>query len=143
MILKIFRGVWFISLLVVVANLMYVYAGLPEEVIIHKSEGSPYVISKEVLFYSWLALIGVVNLLVYVFGRSLAPDEGFRTWFTGLIISLNTFFIIGFSFIGLYNSHENFDFSRIDIVLYFGIALVCVWITSWPIVLLVRRFQRE
>lgn len=141
MILKVFRGVWFISFLAVVANLMWVYAGLPEQVVVKELETSSYAIGREVLFYSWLAIIGIVNVMIYLFGKSVTPDEGFRTWLTGLIISLNVFLVIGLSFIGLYNSNENFDFSRVGVVLYFGVGLVGLWITSWPIVLLFRKLS--
>lgn len=143
MVLKIFRGVWFISMMVVLANLLYVYAGLPEEVIVNETNGIPFLLDREVLFYGWLALLGVVNVMIYIFTKSIAPSEDFRTWFTGLIITLNTFFIIGFSFIGLYNSSENFDFSRIGFVLYFGIGLVGIWLTGWPVFLLYRKLSSQ
>jgi hypothetical protein len=93
------------------------------------------------LFYSWLAIVGAVNVLVYLFSKSLVPDEGFRIWFTGLIITLNFFLVIALSFIGLYNSSEAFDFSRAGIVLYIGIGLIAAWVVSWPIVLLVRKLS--
>ena len=132
---------WFLSMLAVMANLLYVYAGLPEEVKVRDLETAEYSINKEVIFYSWLALIAIINALVYVFNKSIAPDEGFRAWFTGLVISMNIFFIIAFSFIGLYNSNENFDFSRIGFVLYFGVGIVCVWLTSWPVILVIRKLS--
>lgn len=141
MVLKVFRGVWFISFLAVVANLMWVYAGLPEQVVIRELEVSTYAIDRDVLFYAWLAVIGIVNTMAYVFGKSSFTDEAFRTWFTGLIITINIFLIIGFSFIGLYNSTENFDFGRVGVVLYFGLGLIGLWITSWPVIVLYRKFS--
>lgn len=139
MISKVFRGVWFISFLAVVANLMWVYAGLPEQVVIRELEVSTYAMDKEVLFYAWLAIIGLGNTMAFVFGKPKVSDEGFRTWFTGLIITINIFLVIAFSFIGLYNSTEKFDFARAGVVLYFGIGLIGVWITSWPIIVLYRK----
>ncbi|MBX2963255.1 MAG: hypothetical protein KF687_12135 [Cyclobacteriaceae bacterium] len=141
MILKVFRGVWFISLLGVVANLMWVYAGLPENVVIHEEGVSQYVLNKEILFYSWLGIIGVINLMIYVFGKPLTPDEGFRSWFTGLIINLNVFLVVSMSFIGLYNSTEKFDFSQAGIVIYIVLGLVGIWLTSWLVVVLVRKIS--
>lgn len=141
MILKIFKGVWFISMLAVVANMLYVYAGLPEEVVVGEEDLSNYVIGREILFYSWLAVVGITNVLVYVFGKSIEPDETFRTWLTGLIITVNLFFIIGLSFIGLYNSSETFDFNRAGIVLYISMGLMGIWLTSWPVILVLRRLK--
>lgn len=140
MILKVFRGVWFLSLLAAMANLMYVYAGLPEQVVVLEEGISITAISKETAFYVWLAVLGFVNVLVYVFNKNLVPSEEFRTWFTGLIICLNLFFIIAFSFIGLYNSSEGFDFSRAGIVLYISLGLVGAWIVGGAIYGLFKRF---
>lgn len=141
MILKVFRGVWFLSLMAAMANLMYVYAGLPEQVVVQEEGINTTAISKETVFYVWLAVLGIVNVLVYVFGKKLVPSEALRTWFTGLIICLNLFFIIAFSFIGLYNSSESFDFSRAGIVLYISLGLVGAWIVGGAIYGLVKRFS--
>ncbi|MBX2970554.1 MAG: hypothetical protein KF803_14385 [Cyclobacteriaceae bacterium] len=141
MILKVFRGVWFLSLMAAMANLMYVYAGLPEQVVVQEEGINTTAISKETVFYVWLAVLGIVNVLVYVFGKKLVPSEALRTWFTGLIICLNLFFIIAFSFIGLYNSSESFDFSRAGIVLYISLGLVVAWIVGGAIYGLVKRFS--
>ncbi len=139
MILKILKGVWFISLLAAGANLLYVYASLPGDVAIHEEELYTVSIGRESLFYTAMVLIGVVNLLVYLFHRSLTPDEGFRMWLHGLVISLNIFFVIGFSFIALYNSAEKFDFSRLGIFIYSAVGLVIVCALTWPVILVVRR----
>jgi hypothetical protein len=141
MIVKILRGVWFISMLAVVANLLYVYAGLPEEVVVFEEGADINTVGRETMFYSWFTIVGAVNVLVYIFSKSLVPDEGFRTWFTGLIITLNFFLIIALSFISLHNSNESFDFSRTGVVLYIALGLVVAWLISWPIVLLIRKFS--
>ncbi len=139
MILKIFKGVWFISMLAVLANLMWVYAGLPEDVVLMEEDGNPQGVGRETLFFSWLAIIGCLNVLIYVFNKSLTPDETFRTWFTGLIIALNIFLVIALSYIGLYNSSEKFDFGRAGLVVYFGVFLVGGWLVSWPVILFFKK----
>lgn len=131
---------WFLSLLGVLANLMYVYAGLPEQVNVAEEGGATtYVLDKETLFYCALAFIAVLNLLVYLFSKSIAPSEGFRAWIHGLVITLNIFFVVAFSFIGLYNSSENFDYTRIAPIIYGSVALVVLWSVSWPIYFIGRR----
>lgn len=132
---------WFLSLLGVLANLMYVYAGLPEEVNIAEEGGATtYVLDKETLFYCAIAFVAVLNLLVYLFSKSITPDEGFRAWLHGLVITLNIFFVVGFSFIGLYNSSENFDYPRIGPIIYGSIVLVVLWSLAWPVYFIGRRF---
>jgi len=140
MVLKVFRGVWFISFLAVVANLMWVYVELPQEVVLQEQDTKLVTLNKEFLFYGWMALVGLVNVMVYLLSKKVVPDEALRAWFTGLIILLNLFFVISLSYIGLYNSSEKFDYIRAGIVLYFGIGLIGVWITSWPVILLKRKF---
>lgn len=140
MILKVFKAVWFLSLLGVLANLMYVYAGLPELVSVAEEGGATtYVMEKETVFYAALAFILVMNLLVYLFSKSIAPSESFRTWLHGLVITINIFFVVGFSFISLYNSAERFDFARIGPIIYGSVILVMVWTIAWPVYLVGRK----
>jgi uncharacterized membrane protein len=140
MILRVFKAVWFLSLLAVLANLMYVYAGLPEQVsVAEKAGATSHLMHKEALFYSALAFIAILNLLVYLFSKSITPDENFRAWLHGLVITLNLFFIVGFSFIGVYNSAERFDYSAIGSIIYGSIVLVVLWALSWPVYSIGRR----
>src|SRR5687768_9146301 len=122
MALKLFKAIWFLSMLSVLGNLMYVYAGLPEEVSL--MEGGTLLIGREPLFYTAMGVIALANVMVYLFSKKLTPREDFRSWLHGLVITLNIFFIIGMSFIGLYNSAEKFDFARIGFIIYSSVGLV-------------------
>lgn len=139
MTLKIFRAVWFLSMLAVLANLMYVYAGLPEEINLATGTDA-FVIGKESFFYVALVMIAIANLLVYLFSKKLMPQEDFRIWLHGFVVTLNIFFIIGLSFIGLYNSLERFDFSRIGFIIYSSVGLVVLWVVGWPLYLIGKKF---
>lgn len=134
MILKIFKAVWFVSLLAVLANLLYVYAGWPEQVQLYAAGGEWFEVGREPLFYAAITAITVFNLLVYLFSKNVAPSETFRSWLHGQIITLNVFFIISLSFIGLYNSAEHFDYSRIGGIIYASVGLVLLWAISWPLI---------
>lgn len=125
-------------MLAVLGNLMYVYAGLPEEVSLN--EDRTLLIGREPLFYIAMGLIALANVMVYLFSKKLTPKEDFRAWLHGLVITLNIFFIIGMSFIGLYNSAEKFDFARIGFIIYSSVGLVGLWATSWPVYLVVKKF---
>jgi hypothetical protein len=132
MILKIFKAVWFLSLLGLLVGFMFIYAAVPEQLIIHEGNGFR-TISREALFYSAVLLFAVCNVLVFVISALYRrSSEEFLCWFYGLIVSLNIFFIIALNFIHLYNSGEKFDYSRIGYVIYGSVGLVFLWALGWP-----------
>jgi len=141
MILKIFRVVWFFSILAVLGFFMYTYAALPDPLVVVDGE-EQITIGKETWFYSILVLVAVFNMFVYVF-RSLnrqRPDpeagEAFVTWFYGLVIFLNLFVIVAVSYVSLFNGGERFEYERIGIIIYGSIALMIAWALSWPVYLI-------
>jgi hypothetical protein len=140
MILKIFRAVWFVSVLGVLAHLLFVYASLGENVIIQEEATGQTVVGREFLFYVMMIMLVITNVLVYIIGKMYPKEENFRSWFHGLIISINIFFVVAMSLILTYNSGERFDFSRIVNIIYGSIALVVIWSVSWPLYSIFRRF---
>jgi hypothetical protein len=140
MVLKIFKAMWFLSVLAVFVNLLYIYAGLPELVAVFEEGPEIYSIGRDTLFYSCIGVIGVSNLFVFLISKTYYPNEDFRSWIHGLVISLNIFFITCISFIGVYNSAESFVFSRAGIVIYTTLAIIGVWTISWPFYLLYRKY---
>jgi hypothetical protein len=140
MILKIFRVMWFFSILAVLGSFMYVYASLPDPVLVME-DPERFTISKEVLFYIILATLAIFNMFVYVF-RSLnktEEGEGFVSWYCGLVICLNLFFIVACSYISLFNSGERFDYTQIGFIIYGSVGLMILWAFSWPVYLAGRK----
>ncbi len=141
MYLKIFRVVWFVSILAVMGVFMYVYASLPDPVVV--LEQPEYVtVGKESFFYVMLGLIAIFNAFVYIF-RSLRrheEGEGFVTWFYGLVICLNIFFIVACAYVSLFNSGEAFDYSRIGVIIYGAIFLILAWIAGGIIWSIAQKF---
>lgn len=139
MTLKLFRAVWFLSVLVVLANLLYVYASLPESVVIQ--EADPVSLTREWLFYILMIGIVIINLLVYLF-KMIYDDQGenVRAWFHGLIITINLFLIISMHALNVYNSSEMFDHSRVSVFLGGSLGLIVIWAALWPLYLLVQKF---
>jgi cytochrome c biogenesis factor len=126
-------------MLTVLASLLYVYAGLPESVIVQEEATGKIIANREFFFYAVATILLIINVLIYIMSKVYRQDEDFLTWFNGLIITINIFFIISMSLIQLYNSQENFNFSRIGFVIYGGVALVVIWALSWPIYVLFRK----
>jgi hypothetical protein len=139
MVLRIFRAVWFVSVLVLFAALLYGYAGWQENMIIQDKANDQISLDRDLLFYSLVATFVLVNGLVYLIAWLSAKDESFRAWFHGLIIAINVFFVIALSLIGLYNSAENYDYSRIGNIVYGSIALVFFWAFMWPAYLVYKK----
>ena len=139
MALKLIKGVWFLSMLVALVALLYVYAGLPQEVIVQDEGGERVAISNEAFFYIVMFLMAIANAMVYAMAKVFKNNEDLRTWFYGLVTTLNIFFVIGMNMVSLYNSNEKYDFARIDFIIYGSVALIIVWAISWPIYSLFKR----
>lgn len=143
MALKVFKGVWFLSLLVFLVVFIYDYAALPEKITLQETE-TPLAISRDGLFYGFIGMVAVINMLVFVVSRLFPEkDADFKTWFYGLVITLNIFFIVSISFIGLYNSTEKFDYESIGIIIYGSLGLLAVWALGWPVYRVLRSLQAK
>jgi hypothetical protein len=139
MILKIFKAVWFLSLMAWLALFLYVYASLPAEVLIRETENKVF-LSREAVFYLFLAAIVVVNGLVFIVSRLFTDRQNFLSWFCGLIICFNFFFVIVLNFINLVNSGEKFNYDRIGYVIYGSVGLFVLWAVGWPVYSFFRKF---
>jgi hypothetical protein len=142
--LKIFKAVWFLSVIAVLANLLYIYAGFPGETVVIREEGLVNTsISKETFFYLALLSLTVVNVTVYLVAKAIPNDLDTRAWFHGLVITLNIFFVVAFSLIGLVNSAEHYDYSRIGFTIYGSVTLFVAWAISWPIYKIFTRLTAK
>src|SRR5882757_2098862 len=140
MALKILKVIWVFSFLGIMASFMYVYAGLPEKVVVSENPQT-VTLSRETLFYIALSVIAIANALVFWVTRIFSEKESdFKAWFYGLIACANLFFVIGLSFISLYNSNEKYDFARLGVIIYGSVGLLLVWATSWPVYRVVQKF---
>ena len=148
MTLKIFRVVWFFSIVGVLGFFLYTYAALPDPIIV-MDDAEQISIGKEVWFYTVLLLVAVFNMFVYVFrslyrNRPTLPDgsregDAFVAWFYGLVITLNAFFIVAVSYISLFNGGERFEYQRIGFIVYGSIGLMVAWVCAWPVYLIFAK----
>ncbi|MFZ1807369.1 MAG: hypothetical protein WAU36_09120 [Cyclobacteriaceae bacterium] len=140
MILKIIKAVWFLSLMGFMAIFMYIYASLPQQVVIQ--EGAEMVsVSRDTVFYLTLGVAALINVLVFVFSKLYGnSNEPLSVWFYGQIILLNFFFCTVLGYFNVVNSGENFAFDNLGIVIYGSIALIIIWAIGWPVYSLSRKF---
>ena len=143
MALKLLKGVWFLSMFVALLVLLYIYAGLPQAVIIQEENGAPVSISNDAFFYILMALLVIANVLTYIMAKLYKTATDFRAWFYGLIATMNLFFIIGMNLISLYNSGERFEYQRIQFVIYGSLALIILWASLWPLFALFKRLSAK
>jgi hypothetical protein len=141
MALKLFRLVWFLSVLVLLATLLYGYAGWQPELIVQDDLSGRVIMTRDALFYTIVGSFLIINVLVYLMRKMFRDEEGFRAWFQGLIITINIFLIIAINLIGLYNSTERFNYDRIAVIIYGSIALIIGWAVTWPIYILYKKFS--
>lgn len=137
MTLKLFRAAWFLSVLIVLGNLLYVYASLPELVSVQEDE--PVSVSKEWLFYIVMVAIVLINVLVYLFKMMYQDAENMRSWFHGLIVTINIFLIVSMQAVNVYNSTEMFDHNRVDFFIAGSLGLIIVWAAFWPVYLVFQK----
>ena len=139
MALKLLKGIWFVSMVAALGALLYVYAGLPQVVVVQSEGGVNVSISNEVFFYLVMMFLAISNVMVFITGKLFQREEDFRTWFYGLITTLNIFFFIALVYIMQYNSNERFDYGRVAFLIYGSVGLIVLWAVSWPTYLIFYR----
>lgn len=139
MLVRITGFAWFVSLLAVLATLLYVYAMLPESVLVFEEGIDQVRFSREGVFYLVIGIAGVFNAFNFVMRNLYKDDNGFRAWFYFLTISLNLFVILAVCIIGIINSNERYEFTRLGTGLYISMGLFAVIAITWPVYALFRR----
>ena len=143
MAVKIFKFVWFFSLLASVAIFFYIYASLPLDVAVQEGD-KPLTISREVLFYSALGIIALTNVLVFIVANIFTEEQtDFKSWFYGFVAALNLFFVTVINFLGVFNSGDRYDYSNIGVLIYGSVGLIVLWSVSWPVYALSRKFMSK
>lgn len=139
MILKIIKAVWFLSLMGFMAIFMYIYASLPQQVVIQ--EGVERLsLSRDSVFYITLGVVALINVLVFVFSKLYGNrNEPFSVWFFGQIILLNFFFITVLGYFNVLNSGERFTYNDLGVVIYGSVALIIIWAIGWPLYSVSRK----
>ncbi len=141
--LKIIKALWFVSVVASLLNLLYVFASIPEEIVVQQEGASQFLVGRDSFFYIIMVMLALINGMVYIFSKAYAKQESLRTWFYSVIISINIFFIISLSLISLYNSTEKYDYARISIPLYGSLGLVVIAAISWPLILAFKRISAK
>lgn len=123
---KIFKTIWVISLLAATGTFLYAYATLPETVVFGlgtTSRGS--------FFYAALILLTVMNSAAFILPKLLDSDT-LIAWFYGALATFHLFAVSSFIFLGVINSNETYDYSRLGPMVIGSFALFCGWLLVLP-----------
>lgn len=138
MALKIFKGIWFLSAAAFIFFFLYGYASLPENVLL--SDSIPVIsVSRDAFFYLFFTFVALLNASVFAIPRLYAGNGLFITWFFGLIILLNCFFLVVAGFVSVFNSGENFNYERLGLIIYGSLILIFLWVASHPVYLFYQK----
>jgi len=58
-----------------------------------------------------------------------------------MIATLNIFFIAVLGFIYVFNGGDRYDYTRMAPAIYGSLILVCLWLISWPVIKIFRKFS--
>ena len=147
---RILKMIWLVSFIGVNITLFYVFAGLPEMVAFSGDDNTSIdYIDKDLFFYFFLAVIGVLNVLIYVLAskgiglKNMSSYKMYRLvgWEYGMAIVINIFLAISMFFINIFNSGEKFEYSNFGYLVYFSLGLVILWVLSLPFVIYSARIR--
>ncbi|MCI0751316.1 MAG: hypothetical protein L0Y35_05725 [Flammeovirgaceae bacterium] len=137
--LKLFRAVWFLSVFLSMTALLYAYASIQGDILLLEGNETLASASRDSFVYAGMALLALINVSVYL-AKAAIKDEVILSWYYGLVITINIFLIVSFSYVQLNSSGEKFDFERIGFIIYGSLFLCGLWLLAGlPLMILRRR----
>lgn len=138
-IISVFTSLTFILFL---AILLIVYAFLPDPVgiLFYKDGNTVYEITRNTFFYTSLGLFFLLQLAFYLFriyvlnrGLYRLDKRDLATWFRGMFLCVNIFFILLVIYIGLANNAINYSYSSIINLAFIGPFILLGWLMLLPV----------
>lgn len=134
---------WFVSLFAGLAALLYVYAGLSQQVV-YGAEAETMFTDRESFFYIALGILTVCNFSFYALTKNMKyRSEEMNTllvnWQLSFAIVLNVFYIIGVNFIFLLNSGEHFNYDNFGFLIIISLSLIVLWVFALPVLVIRQR----
>jgi hypothetical protein len=155
---RIIKFIWFLSVVVFLAMLLWVYAYLPNRVgIMADHEGiADTFVSKGNFFYLALGIFLLVNGALFVMRRLLAPGDfstpkapalaarvGMRAdladWMLGFATALNLFFILTMSYLSVFNNPDGGNINFYGVLVITGPLLIALMLLVLVYLFLKKR----
>lgn len=124
-----------VSLLVFLAAILYVYALLPEQVLIYENDPTNHYILKSNFFFSAIGVFFVMNVIIYAsifFLKRTDQDHYYMmiiTWLNGFAGVLNIFLSMVMVIVLAINTSTGLSVSFLIIVAF---LLVVLWLSLLP-----------
>ena len=140
MIGRFIKAVWFFSLFASLANLLYVYAGLSQQVV-YGDEIQGWLSDKENFFYIALAILTISNFSFYALSKNMKyKNEVLNSllinWQLSFAVVLNLFYVVGLNFIFLLNSGEKFNYDSFGYLVFVAFGLILAWLVALPVLVI-------
>ena len=139
---RLFKAGWYISIVMFLGTLLYIYAGMTEKMTFSGTIGVLGYFTKNEFFYLTFGVFLIVNIFSYVLVRLLEirmkNSKLIHTWVGGLFgfsCVVNFFFITSLFALSFFQNGI-LDFFYLA---YVGPALIVIWMITFPVMLLRER----
>jgi uncharacterized membrane protein YedE/YeeE len=137
---KLIKAFWFITLLVTLGVLLYVYASFSDAQIINMQNVLSN-ISRETFFYFTLFIVTLSNFTLYFLARKLKNKENKQAefvygWLLSFAVVLNFFFIVAMAFVQVTNTTERFDITYLGYLIFGALGIIGLWVLALPLYLI-------
>ncbi len=146
---KVFKSIWWFSIIGIFTVLMWVYASLPSFVNIEAAELFKYPVQfkKEPFFYIALAVVVVFNFLIYGGGLWMAKKTrplaaALSSWFFAFGIALNFFLIVGLNTINTLNSGEKVNTGGVELLVWLSLAFLAIAALALPVLVVINLSKK-
>lgn len=135
---------WFLSIIIFLITLLFVYAYLPARVGINTGPGGlpDEFIDRSTFFYGSIGLFLLANVPIYILRKLLEKTwmedrreelmsparmkfrQNIIDWLLAFATALNVFFVLGMIYLGVFNSAEDLDIGLYAPLVYAGPLLI-------------------
>lgn len=147
--IKLIKGFWYLSILIFLACLLYVYAAIQEDLTVELGE-SGLSFSKETFFYIAVLIFAVLNVVFYYASKSLGKagrskhrklsgSHSYILILESLKVVLNFTLVSLVVFVGFFNRADDLNIDKYGAMVYVGPFLFGLWILYSAYVLITRK----
>lgn len=154
---RLIKYLWFLTVLALLASLLWIYASLPNEVGVLANEfgEADEFLEKNQFFYVFFGFFALINIILFGlhnmiinhtdrFSHQINPSRrslqlSLSQWMLAFASSLNIFFILALIYLAAFNSAEVSNLQAFQVLVYVGPVLVGLVLLSLVFIFLKKR----
>ena len=154
---RLIKYLWFITVLALLASLLWIYASLPNEVGVLANEfgEANEFLEKNQFFYVFFGFFALINIILFGlrnmlvsqterFSHQLDPSRrslqlSLSQWMLAFASSLNIFFILALVYLAAFNSTDVNSLQTYQVLVYAGPVLIGLVLLSLIFIFLKKR----